>query len=571
MAYRSISTVKADVARRWFQAEGEGIVWAVVDSGIDGAHPHFRKHANLEVPAPLQHRDFTADPGNELPLTDEFGNGTQCAGIIAGEMFSADGPMIAVEKAKDPDESKEKLLRSTLRSISGMAPKTKLVSLKVLDASGRGSVSKIIEALAHIEKINDYGRKLLIHGVNLSLGYEWDAESYACGQSPLCIAVNRLVQTGVFVVVASGNTGYGVQSSSARFTKQGLQLSINDPGNAELAMTVGSTHRDQPMMYGVSYFSAKGPTLDGRLKPDIIAPGEYIVSALSRAAALKKDVDLSSDRGDEAYYEEKSGTSMSAAHVSGIAAALLSVRRELIGKPAEVKSILMSTAADLGRHRYFQGAGLVDLLRALFPAAPAVSANAAEGAHVFPASGLSNPVLSVTALTAPGAPSLTSTPLQQASTPSDQKLLRLMISYAHKDEGLKNTLTTGLSALNRSRLVDIWQDRDILPGIEFGPEIGKQLDEADIIVLLISPEFIASDYCYLIEMKRAIERHKAGTARVIPIVVRPTDWEGTPMWGLNPLPKDGVAVKSWKNEDEAWLNVAKGIRAVVQEMTHERW
>ena len=103
-----------------------------------------------------------------------------------------------------------------------------------------------------------------------------------------------------------------------------------------------------------------------------------------------------------------------------------------------------------------------------------------------------------------------------------------------------------------------WSRSSASGGVEFGPEIGNQLDEADIIVLLISADFMASDYVNLIELKRAIERHQAGTARVIPVVNRPTDWEGTPMWGLNPLPKDGKAVTTWSNLDEAWLSVAKG-------------
>jgi serine protease AprX len=576
VAYRSVSTVNADVARRWFLAEGEGIVWAVVDSGIDGAHPHFRRHANLEVPAPLQHRDFTRPSELEQPLTDQFGHGTHIAGIIAGEMSAADGPMVALTRGKNPDGVRETVLSSNLTAISGMAPKAKLLCLKVLDHTGQGPTSTLIEALAYIEAVNDHGRTLLIQGVNLSLGYDWDPKWYACGQSPLCIAVNRLVQSGIVVVVSSGNTGYGIQQTLARTTAQGLELSINDPGNAEMAITVGSTHRDQPMLYGVSYFSGKGPTLDGRFKPDLVAPGEYIVSAIPLEAAInQKYIEPSPEVNNSAYYQEDSGTAMSAAHVSGVAAAFLSVKRELIGRPLEVKAILMSTAKDLGRHPYFQGSGLVDLLRALFPAAPAISNNVVRPEHNF---GMGPGSIATGALTVtdaitnaqsnalPSLPVLSSIESGRTSQGPADRALRLMISYAHKDEGLKDTLVTHLSALNRGRRVDVWQDRRILPGDEFGPEIRKQLDEAEVIVLLISADFIASDYCYLKELQRAIERHKAGAARVIPTIVRPTDWEGTPMWGLNPLPKDGKPVTSWQNADEAWLDVAKGIRAAVQEM-----
>jgi len=115
-----------------------------------------------------------------------------------------------------------------------------------------------------------------------------------------------------------------------------------------------------PHVYGVSYFSSKGPTGDGRAKPDLVAPGEKIIScAAGRArATLKRAV------GD-CEYTEDSGTSMAAPHVSGVIAAFLSVRREFIGQPDKVKQIFLSTATDLKREKYFQGWGLVDLMRAI--------------------------------------------------------------------------------------------------------------------------------------------------------------------------------------------------------------
>jgi subtilisin family serine protease len=151
------------------------------------------------------------------------------------------------------------------------------------------------------------------------------------------------------------------QTKSRGPVATGMDLSINDPGNAELAITVGSTHRDMPHVYGVSYFSSKGPTGDGRLKPDLVAPGEKILSC---AAGSKRDKVPQGTGGDFQYVED-SGTSMAAPHVSGVIAAFLSVRQEFIGNPEAVKEIFLSTATDLKRDRYFQGNGLVDLMRAI--------------------------------------------------------------------------------------------------------------------------------------------------------------------------------------------------------------
>ena len=249
-----------------------------------------------------------------------------------------------------------KLNPSELAQIAGMAPSCKLVSLKVLDKNGNGDVSNIIAAIDFVQQINDFGRNLKIHGVNLSVGYEFDPLWFACGQSPVCVEVNRLVRSGVVVVVAAGNTGYGVLNANQRVTGAGFMLTINDPGNAELAITVGSTHREAPYTYGVSYFSSKGPTGDGRIKPDLVAPGERILSCCSS----NKD----GSKGTNTYVED-SGTSMAAPHVSGVIAAFLSIRREYIGNPDKVKELFLSTASDLGRHTYFQGKGLVDLMRAI--------------------------------------------------------------------------------------------------------------------------------------------------------------------------------------------------------------
>ena len=346
---KSIGTIKADAARRAFLADGANIVWAVIDSGIDAAHLHFKDHRNLELDAPLAHEDFT---GANNPLTDVFGHGTHVAGIIAGAASASITARRTCLAATGEIES----FTEPLARIEGIAPAAKLVSLKVLDDNGKGSVSAIIAALDRIHVLNDYGRNIRIQGVNLSVGYEFDPAWFACGQSPVCAEVDRLVRSGVIVVTAAGNTGYGTLAANERPTGAGMMATINDPGNASLAITVGSTHRDAPHTYGVSYFSSKGPTGDGRRKPDLVAPGERILSCCSTANAP--------DHAPGVYIEE-SGTSMAAPHVSGAIAAFLSIRREYIGNPAGIKELFLSTATDLGRDPHFQGRGLIDLMRAI--------------------------------------------------------------------------------------------------------------------------------------------------------------------------------------------------------------
>jgi subtilisin family serine protease len=355
---KSVSTVKADAARVSFNALGADIVWAVLDSGVQADHPHFQAYGNVKETAALEHRDFT---GTGPPTKDEFGHGTHVAGIIAGELRGEpDKPIRAVSRYRDESGNVDYEVVE-LPAISGMAPRCQLLSLKVLDDSGAGQASSLIAAIEYIQQLNGYGRRLRVHGVNISVGYEFEPEWFACGQSPLCVEVDQLVRSGVVVVIAAGNTGYGWLSTTFRGTvPAGLNLTINDPGNAELAITVGATHREMPHVYGVSYFSSKGPTGDGRDKPDLVAPGEKILSC---AAGTRRD-EASGGRGSFDYVED-SGTSMAAPHVSGVIAAFLSARREFIGRPDEVKEIFLSTATDLRRDRHFQGHGLVDLMRAI--------------------------------------------------------------------------------------------------------------------------------------------------------------------------------------------------------------
>ena len=362
---RSVATVKADAARRSYEASGTDITWAVIDSGIDGRHPHFTALQTLEGDVLTLHKDFTEGP--DSPLTDEFGHGTHVAGIIAGGC-PEEGPAFVARKvardtARDGLERRDNVPPVRL---TGVAPHCKLISLKVLDKGGRSRSIQVLEALQYIrENLNGNGKLQRVHGVNLSVGYEFDAQWFACGQSPLCVEVDRLVRSGVVVVVAAGNTGYGAQTTEAGRAKTGLTLTINDPGNAALAITVGATHRDSPHTFGVSYFSSKGPTGDGRLKPDLVAPGERITSCAAGAslASVKKLYDL--DDEHPGAYVDASGTSMAAPHVSGAVAAFLSIRQEFVGRPEEVKRIFLENATSLGRERYFEGHGMLDLMRAI--------------------------------------------------------------------------------------------------------------------------------------------------------------------------------------------------------------
>lgn len=155
--------------------------------------------------------------------------------------------------------------------------------------------------------------------------------------------------------------------------------------------------------------------------------------------------------------------------------------------------------------------------------------------------------------------------LQQAGA------IEIFYSYSHKDEHLRDELDTHLSLLKRQKLITGWYDRAIEGGEEFSKEIAEHLNNAPIILLLVSPAFMASDYCYEKEMMRAMERHEANEARVIPIILRPCEWHDAPFGKLKALPKDGKPVVTWSNRDEAFLDVAKGVRVVVNSLKPYRY
>ena len=128
----------------------------------------------------------------------------------------------------------------------------------------------------------------------------------------------------------------------------------------------------------------------------------------------------------------------------------------------------------------------------------------------------------------------------------------VFISYSHLDRELRNQLATALSNLRNQHLISDWYDGNITPGSEWKKQILAHLAQAQIILLLISPDFMASEFCYSIEMNQAIARHDNNQARVIPIVLRPTDWEGTPFEKLLALPSDGRPITSWPDRDQAF-------------------
>lgn len=306
-------TVKARPARQLFGATGDEVNWAVLDSGIRDTHEYFARDTQ---PRYRVVRD-TAYNFASGSYEDRWGHGTHVAGVIRK-----------------------------------LAPNCGLYDFRVLDDGGNGSSFLLVQAMSKIRELNRVAGRLVIHGANLSLGGPVPVGSYGVGQSPECQEANRLVDSGVLLCVAAGNEGYkelvipqdGQNGSFRAF----MDISISDPGNAENVITVGSAHKSRPRTYGPSYFSSRGPTGDGRFKPDLVAPGEKVISA---------------GHADDHAELPMSGTSMATPVVSAVLALFLSAHPEFRGRPVDVKRFLLQTCTDLGRDRYFQGAGMVDALR----------------------------------------------------------------------------------------------------------------------------------------------------------------------------------------------------------------
>ncbi len=144
-----------------------------------------------------------------------------------------------------------------------------------------------------------------------------------------------------------------------------------------------------------------------------------------------------------------------------------------------------------------------------------------------------------------------------------QKPIALFYSYAPEDERLLKSLQTHMSALRHQGVITEWHDQKLIAGSERQQSIDEQFLTADIILLLISPDFLASDYCYCVEMQHALARHAAGEARVIPVMLRPVDWQGTPFARLQYVPTGTKAITQWSDRDEALREVATAIRTAV--------
>ncbi|PWB65370.1 MAG: toll/interleukin-1 receptor domain-containing protein [Bradyrhizobiaceae bacterium] len=142
-------------------------------------------------------------------------------------------------------------------------------------------------------------------------------------------------------------------------------------------------------------------------------------------------------------------------------------------------------------------------------------------------------------------------------------MAQLFISYSHRDEKALDRLHKHLAMLKRESLIDTWHDRRILAGSDIDRDIELRLAESEIFVPLISPDFIASEYCYDKEMTEALRRHEEGSLRVIPVILEPCDWQSTPLGKLKALPKDGVPISVWSNENVAYLDVITELRRVL--------
>lgn len=333
--WNSTQTIKADAARRLFEISCKDLAWAIIDSGIDAKHPAFRRNGlgGEKQPKDLDENgdfsattrvvktyDFTSirdllstDPDdvehvpahikktlvnqksklNELrtrlldgreidwgvlaPLIEirhdkdylppVVEHGTHVAGILAADW----------ERGKNGDD-----FPVDEQHVRGVCPDINLYDLRVIDERGANNEFAVMAAMQFLRYLNSHKEFQVVHGANLSLSIRHEVISFACGQTPICEECERLVDSRLVVVAAAGNRGY--ISATAMIEEAYRSISITDPGNADEVITVGSTHRNAPHTFGVSYFSSRGPTGDGRIKPDLVAPGEKIESCVPGAA-----------------------------------------------------------------------------------------------------------------------------------------------------------------------------------------------------------------------------------------------------------------------------------------------
>lgn len=338
-ARRREKRLRATIARRMTENARE-------DSGVRGPKGDVRKAVDefleglrrrISEGKDIDWQDL--EPAIELhnPPTPTNDHGTHVAGILAADW---------IEEAHG---SSDLPLSVRDRRMQGVCPDINLIDVRVFREDGLTDEFELLAAIQYLRWMNSRAGTLQVQGANLSLSLLHEVRRFACGRTPICDECNEASAAGMVIVAAAGNRGYDMMDiDEVQASDSYKSVSITDPGNAAHVITVGATHRKRPHEYGVSYFSSRGPTGDGRLKPDLVAPGEKIKGPTPNGRAEYKD-----------------GTSMAAPHVSGVAAMLMARHTELIGQPERIKSTLCSTATDLGRERYFQGHGLVDALRAL--------------------------------------------------------------------------------------------------------------------------------------------------------------------------------------------------------------
>jgi hypothetical protein len=395
---KSVPAVKADAARNLFTVNCKEITWAVIDSGIQGNHPAFlgedgksrvqksfdfsnyRKIVSLNnlrifdpdadkatrekaleallhdrlmhKPKPAQAIEYLTRLAQDVklkrPIHWEFVEPFVEIKIDTPPSVSDHGTHVAGIIGANKDGGKKIPKAEREEYVDGMCPDIQLYDFRVIADSEniKDTEFAIIAALQYIRHVNDRHDFITIHGANLSLSIPHDVRNYACGRTPVCVECERLIDSGVVVVAAAGNFGYQNYQTKEGSYEGYAAFTITDPGNTDAVITVGATHRFWPHTYGVSFFSSRGPTGDGRLKPDLVAPGERIRAPF------------------RVGWDDLDGTSMAAPHVSGAAAMLMARYSELIGQPRRIKQILCESATDLGRERSFQGHGMLDVLRA---------------------------------------------------------------------------------------------------------------------------------------------------------------------------------------------------------------
>ncbi|MHA1753109.1 MAG: S8 family peptidase, partial [Candidatus Helarchaeota archaeon] len=275
--------------------EGEGVIVAVIDTGIDDTHPDLKNKVIAKA-------DFTSEKGTDLENIDGNGHGTHVSSTIAGTGAASKG------------------------KYKGVAPKAKLIAAKVLASNGSGSFSGVIAGI-------DWAAKQNCHVMNMSLGAN---VSGSCdGTDAVCQAVDAAMDKGIVVCIAAGNSGPESKT-------------VGTPGCAKKVITVGATDKND----GIAWFSSRGPTADGRIKPDICFPGYNIVAARAKNTSMGHPVNN--------YYTSASGTSMATPHCAGVATLLKCAKPEISSH--EIKQIIMKSGIDLKLDPNTQGSGRCDAL-----------------------------------------------------------------------------------------------------------------------------------------------------------------------------------------------------------------